>query len=95
MVLQVMAIIIVVPLGFYFNINTIEWIFVIILFGLLIVIELINTSIEAIVDLVTSEYHELAKVAKDTASAAEFTLTVIAVISGIIIFLPKVIAKFF
>lgn len=40
------------------------------LWGLVLVAELLNTAIEAVVDLVSPEYHELAKKAKDLGSAA-------------------------
>ena len=62
--------------------------------GLVISCELINTAIEAVVDLVTEEYHPLAKVAKDTAAAAVFVFAIIAIIVGLIIFGPKVVALF-
>ena len=62
--------------------------------GLVISCELVTTAIEAVVDLVTEEYHPLAKVAKDTSAAAVLIFAVIAVIVGLIIFLPKVIALF-
>ena len=62
--------------------------------GAVIALELINTAIEAVVDLVTEEYHPLAKVAKDTSAAAVFVFAIIAIIVGIIIFLPKIIGLF-
>ena len=46
--------------------------------ALILVAELFNTSIEAVVDMVTQEYHPLAKVAKDTASAACFVADMVA-----------------
>ena len=63
--------------------------------GLVISCELINTAIEATVDLVTEEYHPLAKVAKDTSAAAVFVFAIIAVIVGLIIFLPKIVNMLF
>ena len=59
--------------------------------GLVIGFELINTSIEATVDLVTEDYHPLAKVAKDTSAAAVFVFAIAAIVVGLIIFLPKLI----
>lgn len=50
--------------------------------------ELINTSIEAIVDLVTEEYHPLAKIAKDVAAGAVFFTAALAFIVGTSIFFP-------
>ena len=80
--------------GFIFKLNLVEWAILALTIGLVISCELINTAIEAVVDLVTEDYHPLAKVAKDTASAAVFVFAIIAVIVGLIIFLPKVIALF-
>ena len=80
--------------GFIFKLNKYEWAIVVLTIGLVIACELINTAIEATVDLVTEEYHPLAKVAKDTSAAAVFVFAVVAVIVGLIIFLPKVIALF-
>ena len=80
--------------GFLFKINKYEWAILMLTIGLVISCELVNTAIEAVVDLVTEEYHPLAKVAKDTSAAAVLIFAIIAVIVGLIIFLPKVIALF-
>ena len=80
--------------GFIFKLEKYEWAIVVLTMGLVIACELINTAIEAVVDLVTEEYHPLAKVAKDTSAAAVFIFAIVAVIVGLIIFLPKVIALF-
>lgn len=78
--------------GFLFRINKVEWLVLVLTIGLVISCELINTAIEAVVDLVTEEYHPLAKVAKDTSAAAVFVFAIVAVIVGLIIFLPKLIS---
>ena len=85
---------IVVIFGFIFKVNKYEWAILALTIGLVISCELMNTAIEATVDLVTEEYHPLAKVAKDTSAAAVFVFAIVAVIVGLIIFLPKVIALF-
>lgn len=82
---------IVIILGFLLNINAVEWALLMLTIGLVISCELINTAIEAVVDLVTEDYHPLAKVAKDTAAAAVFIFAIVAIIVGLIIFLPKII----
>ena len=51
--------------------------------------ELVNTAVEAVVDLVTEERKPLAKIAKDTAAGAVLIAAIMAAIAGIIIFLPK------
>ena len=80
--------------GFIFKLNKYEWAILVLTMGLVLSCELINTAIEATVDLVTEEYHPLAKVAKDTSAAAVFIFAIVAVVVGLIIFLPKVIALF-
>ena len=85
---------IVVIFGFIFQVNKYEWAILALTIGLVISCELINTAIEAVVDLVTEEYHPLAKVAKDTSAAAVFIFAIVAIVVGLIIFLPKLIALF-
>ena len=77
--------------GFTFNISEEEWLFVIIIIGLIAATEMINTSIEATIDLITTKTHPLAKIAKDTASSASLILSITAFIGALIIFIPKLI----
>lgn len=58
--------------------------------SLVIATELLNTAIEAVVDLVTQEWHALAKVAKDTAAGAVLVSAGFAVIIGLILFYKPV-----
>ncbi|MFR2197435.1 MAG: diacylglycerol kinase family protein [Clostridia bacterium] len=81
----------VIVAGVTLKINTTEWSVVLILCGLVISLELINTAIENAVDLVTKEYNEKAKNAKDIAAGAVLFSAIIAAIIGFIIFLPKII----
>ena len=80
-------------LGVTLQINTIEWIFVAIALGIILATELINTAIEATIDLVSPDFHPLAKIAKDTASAAVFVYTLLGFILAIAIFIPKIIER--
>ena len=59
------------------------------LIGLIIALELINTVVEVVVDMVQPKYDPLAKIAKDTASGAVLVMSIIAAMIGLIIFLPK------
>ena len=94
MTIHVMMVIAVVLLGILLKIAVFEWLVCFILMGLVMATELINTSIEAVVDLTCPKIHPLAKIAKDTASAAVFVFSVVAAISGLIIFVPKFINLF-
>lgn len=94
MIIILSAAVLTIILGFYFHINSFEWIFCLIIIVLIITVELINSSIEAVVDLITSKKHPLAKLAKDLSSGATLVLCFVALIGGIIIFLPKIINLF-
>jgi diacylglycerol kinase len=83
-----------VLVGILLNISVNQWICLLLSLGVVLTIELINTAIEATVDMVTVEYNELAKVAKDCGSAATFVATIIAVIIAMVIFIPKIIMLF-
>lgn len=83
-----------IVLGFLVKLSKWEWFLVIILIALVIAVEFINTSIEAVVDMVMPDIHPLAKIAKDTASAAVLVVAIAALIIGLIIYIPKVIALF-
>ena len=90
---SVMAIITVIAttLGIILKISAIEWIFIIFVIGIVLATELINTSIEATIDLLSPDFHPLAKVAKDTASASVFIYSIVSVFLAGIIFIPKII----
>lgn len=90
MIIILLATIVVTVAGFYYQINNYEWLFIITICGLIAACEMINSSIEATIDLITTNYSPLAKIAKDTASAASLILCITALIGGIIIFVPKI-----
>lgn len=73
------------------KVNITEWIILTLTIAMVLTLEIINTSIERCVDLVTKEYEELAKIAKDTAAGAVFVMSIFSVSIGICIFLPKII----
>lgn len=68
------------------------WAFVVILLASIAVmaLELVNTAVETVVDLVSPEFHPLAKVAKDVAAGSVLVATLGAFLLGLIIFLPHV-----
>ena len=86
-----LATILVIIAGIFFKISLTEWLVLALIIGLVIATELINTSIEATIDLITKEVHPLAKIAKDTAAAAVLVFGLTAIVIGFIIFLPKIL----
>ena len=67
-----------------------EWLAIVIVIGFVLILEVVNTAVETLVDLYTEEYHHLAKVSKDTAAGAVLLMAIVSVVVGLIIFLPKI-----
>lgn len=77
--------------GIFFKISNIEAIILVLTIFLVFIAEFINTAIEKLADLYTTEYNENIKIIKDI-GAGSVTISVIAsVIVGVIMFLPKII----
>lgn len=87
--IHIFATIMVVIFGFILKISYVEWLICLLLFGLITSLELVNTAVEATVDLATEERKALAKKAKDAAAGAVLYSAIIAAITGGIIFFPK------
>lgn len=83
---QLLVGVLAVVAGVVFKIDALSWVLVLLCIGLVLFAELVNTSIEAIVDLATQDLHPLAKRAKDIAAASVFTLSITAAVVGIIVF---------
>lgn len=86
--------IITVVLGFVLHVTLYEWLIIAICLTVILAFELINTAIEAAVDLCTLEIHPLAKIAKDCGSAATGVTSIMAAIIILIILIPHFIALF-
>lgn len=83
-----------VVMGIALRIDVMSWACILICCGTVIATELINTAIETVVDLVSPEFHPLAGRAKDIAAAASWTVSLMAAIVGIIIFVRAAINLF-
>ncbi|MBQ8131521.1 MAG: diacylglycerol kinase family protein [Bacilli bacterium] len=91
MIIIFIATIFAITLGACLKLDLYEWLFILFTCGAIAACEMINSSIEATIDLITTEQHPLAKIAKDTASSATLILCIVAFIGGILIFLPKIL----
>ncbi|MFS0644133.1 diacylglycerol kinase family protein [Siminovitchia sp. 179-K 8D1 HS] len=87
---HIAAAILVTVCSFVFQLDKVEWLFILICIFGIFVLELINSALERIVDLISEEYSQLAKQAKDLAAGAVFMYTIMTVIIGLVIFLPKI-----
>ncbi len=80
-----------IVLGFILKISLNEWIALVVAMSLVFICELFNTSLEALADFASSEKHPQIKKVKDLAAAAVLMSALSALITGIILFLPKII----
>ncbi len=83
--------IIVLICSFIFKVSIWEYIVVLLLVCFVLILELLNTALERVVDLYTLEKHPLAKAVKDIASASVLVMAFFSAIIGGLIFIPKII----
>jgi undecaprenol kinase/diacylglycerol kinase (ATP) len=84
----------VIVAGVLLGISAEQWAILAVTIALVLQAELVNTALEAVVDHVAPEFHALAKIAKDCAAGAVFVCAIIAVLVGMLILGPKLIALF-
>jgi diacylglycerol kinase len=80
-----------VAFAFGFALNKFEWITIILCIGLVLALEAMNSALEYLADLVSPDYHILAKKCKDTAAASVLIVSVASACVGLLIFIPKII----
>jgi len=82
------AALIVIALAFYFHFSRNDWLVLLLIITIVISLELVNSAVEAVVDLASPEIHPLAKKAKDVAAGAVLVAAIISVIIGFLLFFP-------
>lgn len=80
-----------ISMGAFLQISQIEWLVLTFTIFYVISLELLNTVLEAIVDLVSPEIKDAAKTAKDVSAAMVLLAAVFSIIVGIVMFLPKLL----
>jgi diacylglycerol kinase (ATP) len=78
-------------LGFFLNISSNEWIAIIFCIAFVIAMEMINTAIEKLCDVVHKDLHPGIKKVKDISAGAVMIAAIGSLVIGLIIFLPKII----
>jgi diacylglycerol kinase len=90
------AAIIATALGLYLELDSTSWLALALAIGLVISMEFLNTALEHLVDLAArGQYHHSARYAKDTAAGAVLIASIVAMITGAFIFLPRLAVLFF
>lgn len=85
--------ILVIILGFYFDIKTYEWLDILLISSFVLSAEMFNTAIEHTLDWLQPNYHKIVKLVKDISAGAVLVSAIFAVIIGLIIFVPYIIIK--
>lgn len=80
---ELMLAIIAIPFAFIVAQTILQFVFLLVITGLVVVVELLNSAIEAVVDKASPEFHELAGKAKDMGSAAVFIMLVLITIAWV------------
>ncbi len=93
--IHLVATILVIAVAFYFQLAAAEWVLLLIVVGMVWAAEAVNTALELLIDLVSPQKHPLAGHAKDVAAAAVLITAMVAVLVGVILFLPHIITRFF
>ena len=90
--IHIVTALVVIVLGFYLVVSDLEWVALVFAIGFVLVVEALNTAIEIDIDLTSPEYHPFARDTKDVAAAAVLLSVFLAIVVGLIIFLPKIIS---
>ncbi len=83
---HLLAILLVTEFGLLYHLEKGQWGLLVVFFCLIPALELINTALEAVVDLVSPDYHPLAKAAKDCAAGAVLVAALGAVAAAVFLF---------
>ena len=92
--IHLLAIVFVIALGIYTNLNLNEWLFIVFAIGLVFVAELVNTGIEYLGDAITDEENENVRNAKDVSAGAVLMAALVALVIAGLVFIPKLIPLF-
>lgn len=85
---HVIAALTAIALAAWLQIDTVRWAILVLTIGAVCAGETINTTVEALVDLMSPDWHERAKVAKDVSAGAVLLLAITAVVVGLLILGP-------
>jgi diacylglycerol kinase len=82
-------------LGAWLHISRVEWALIVFTIALVLILEGLNTAVEAAIDLASPQIHPLAKAAKDLAAGMVLIAAVASVAVGLLILGPPLMAKIY
>ena len=89
--IQLFVSFLVVLTGIYFRLSSTEWIFIFLCIGAVLAMEMLNSALEHLCNMVHYDYHPAIKIIKDVSAGAVLLTSVISVLIGLVIFLPKIL----
>lgn len=92
--IHILAALLAIVMSMFFQVTANEWLWIALSIALVMLTELINTSIESLANMVSPEYHPLIKKTKDAAAGAVLIAAIFACICGMVIFIPYLIEAF-
>lgn len=87
--------VILIIVNFVIGLSSIEWTIVLLVFGCMMAAEIFNTAVEDMMDVYSRKYDDKIKDIKDISAGAVLLLTIISIIIGLIIYVPKVMSLFY
>lgn len=84
-----LAAFLIIGLGFYVNLFLTEWLWIAAVIALVLIVELLNTAVELLVDLISPQQHPKAGTIKDVAAGAVLVAAFLALVVALVIFVPK------
>lgn len=88
--IHVVIAIVVIISGIYLQITRVEWSIIVLVIGFVLAAEMLNSTIEKLIDYLKPDIHPVAKIIKDMAAGGVLLAAITAVIIGLIVFIPKI-----
>ncbi len=92
--IELVIALIVCALAWWLKVSRIEWAILVPMIALVLILEGLNTALEAVVDLASPEIHPLAKTAKDVAAGMVLVAAMASIIVGLLVLGPPLVARF-
>lgn len=89
--IQAAAALMAIVAAFWLHISAVEWILILFCIAAVITLEMVNTALEHLCNHVHEDYHPSIKIIKDVAAGAVLFASIISIITGLIIFVPKIL----
>jgi diacylglycerol kinase (ATP) len=91
--IHLLAVVAVTAMGLWLRLDAPRWAVLALTAALVFFAEMVNTVTESIIDMITTEYHPLAKVVKDVSAGAVLVTAIASVVVGLLILGPPLLAR--